>query len=680
MSKAQPRREAHVPQAKKNIILSASATFGENFLFAVAEADWNARDAGAKEILIEFFMDNGVFCMRHVDDGIGMDETRRNAFLNYGDSQWLNAQARGKNGTGRFGLLHHGETLCAETKVSGGDLYATGFTADQFESALMRGTELYWEATKLPPRHPISTTGTVITIRNLGKGTGVNARAKRTAKRLIEGLAELLPIDLARIIRVKDTDGTVSELRQRKLRGQVIEGDHHDVPVVGDVSYRLGVVDRNDAEVDTVTLFARSRVCTFGEFLADVAKHDEPALHPYLKAIRAVLEHPLVSGIIDIPYLNRYVGDARNRVGEQLFNDTDALLAILRFLRETVVPRLENSIGLKANEIERSDDETVLRDLLADLGATAPGKTRPPGGPTTQTSLSVDETQFYVLCGQTHAIAVTDPRKGGAIAWIVRSGGTLDATVGERVTLTASSVPTRGEILVTETVPGEPDRSATIRPEVVTEFPFEFDMGRRGATPSQRITLKLRYPARVRGKIQWSVTPGGILETKGDPDSIGIEEAAFSAPYAGDFTVEASVPENGLLKVCVVTVAAANGGNVVSSSRSEFPFGTQTYEVQARSLPDSPDKDKIVIFPQSGGAGRWVLRINMANSQIHGQPDQVKKALLLLHIAQIVAEQELLAGQAAGSTAMVLTPAALRKKANEVYAELRARGTKKSKP
>lgn len=650
-----------------------SAPYGGDFLDALAEYAWNGRDAGASDIRIEFFFDaERDLCVRVVDDGMGMNRTRRIAFLNWGQSNWDTPQTvRGKNGNGRLGGTNHCERISAETKASGELLHVTAFTVRDLDE-IWRTHRGVWTRKPLPPKHPIKTTGTVITLHKLGKGERVNSRHPRTAKRVVDGLAKLLPIDLARIIRVKDEKGVTYELKQRKLRGKIIEGDHHDVPLVGDVSYRLGVVEKHEADVDTVELFALSKVCTLGEFFAAVAKIDNASLHVYLKACRAVLEHPLVSGIIDVPFLNRFVGDARNRVGEELFDRHDVLLAILKFLRETVVPRVENAIGLKSEQIERSDDETLIRSLLEYVGATRGG--RKPGageGPDAQTSLSVDEGHVFVVCGRTHTFTVTDPREGGTVTWEVRGGATLDRATGTRVVLTAGRTTGRAEVHVKETLKDAPTRSTVIKVEIVDELPFQFDTTVRSATPLQRITLKLRYPERVRGKVVWSAPAGVTLERKGDTDGIGIEEVVFSAQAIGEYSVEASVPGEELLKVCTVRVAERNAAEVTSASRRELEYNGHVYELRVRNFPEGPDGERHAVWAASGGAGRTMISTNLANSQFARKADAVRMPLVILHIAGIIAEIEL------GKQGVVITAGALRSKANEVFADLTSRNARK---
>ncbi len=649
-----------------------SATYGGDYLDALAEYAWNGRDAGATSIFIEYFFDaDRDLCVRVVDDGMGMNHARRIAFLNWGQSNWDTVQSvRGKNGNGRLGGTNHCERISAETKASGEVLHITAFTVRDLDE-IWRTHRGVWKRKPLPPKHPIKTTGTVITLHKLGKGDRVNPRHPRTAKRVIDGLAKLLPIDLARIVRVKDEKGQVHELRQRKLRGQVIEADHHDVPLVGDVSYRLGVVEKHEADVDTVELFALSKVCTLAEFFSAIAKIDNASLHVYLKACRAVLEHPLVSGIIDVPFLNRFVGDARNRVGEELFDRHDVLLAILKFLRETVVPKVENAIGLKSEQIERSDDETLIRSLLDSIGARGERRKPTVDGPDAWTTLSLDTGHFYVLCGRTHAITVTDPREGGTITWTVRGDGTLDKTIGTRAVLTAGKTPGRVEVVIKETLKGAPTRETTVRAEVVQEFPFQFDTTVRSATPLQRITLKLRFPERVRGKIAWNAPAGVTLERKGDPDGIGIEEVVFSAPEVGEYSVEASVPGTDMLKVCTVKVAERNASEVSSASRREFEYGGHVYELRVRNFPEGPDGERHAVWAAGGGPGRTMISTNLANSQFARKSDAVRMPLVLLHIAGIIAEVEL------AKAGEMITAGALRTTGNEVFANLASRGAKK---
>lgn len=662
--------EVHKATIADDWVERTSAPSGGDFLDCLSELCWNARDAGASAILIDYGSGTDV-CV--VDDGMGMNLARRSAFLNWGMSNWDTKSAvRGKNGNGRLGALNHCERMSAQTKASGESLYETSFTAQELREMWKSGRGT-WYRKSLPPRHPIRTTGTVITLHNVGKGTRVNPRHLRSPKRVIEGLAKLLPIDLARIVRVKDEKGAVHELKQRKLRGQVIEADHHDVPLVGDVSYRLGVVEKHEADVDTVELFALSKVCTLAEFFSAIAKIDNPSLHVYLKACRAVLEHPLVSGIIDVPFLNRFVGDARNRVGEELFDRHDVLLAILKFLRETVVPKVENAIGLKSEQIERSDDETLIRSLLEMVGArTATRRAGTDGGPDAQTTLTLDTGHFYVLCGRTHAITVTDPREGGTITWTARGDGTLDKAVGTRAVLTAGKTPGRVEIVIKETLKGAPTRETTVRAEVVQEYPFQFDTTVRSATPLQRITLKLRFPERVRGKIAWSAPAGVTLERKGDPDGIGIEEVVFSAPAVGEYSVEASVPDADLLKVCTVKVAERNAAETTSASRRELEYEGHVYELRVRNFPEGPDGERHAVWAAGGGVGRTVISTNLANSQFAHKSDAVRMPLVILHIAGIIAEVELLkAGE-------MITGGLLRTKTNEVCTNLTSRGAKKA--
>lgn len=667
--------EIHEAAIADDWLERTSAPYGEDWLDYLTELQWNGRDAGATTILTEYFLDeDGDLCVRVIDDGMGMNRVRRSAFLDWGKSNWDTVtQVRGKNGNGRLGFVHHCARLTAETKASDGDLYVTSFTAAELRRMWREGRGT-WTRKSLPPRHLIKTTGTVITLHKIGKGDGVNPRHPRTVKRVVDGNAKLVPIDLGRKIRVKDEKGMTYELKQRKLRGQVIEGDHHDVPLVGDVSFRLGVVEKHETDVDTVELFALSKVCTLGEFFSAVAKIGNASLHVYLKACRAVLEHPLVSGVIDIPFLNPFVGDARDRVGQKLLDRHDVLLAILKFLRETVVPKVENAIGLKSEQIERSDDDTLIRSLLEMVGAkTAGRRAAGDGTPDAQTTLSLDTGHFYVLCGRTHAITVTDPREGGTITWTARGEGTLDKVVGPRVVLTAGRTTGRVDVSIKETLKGAPDRTTTVRADVVLELPFQFDTTVRSAVPLQRITLKLRYPARVCGRISWSAPAGTTLERKGDPDGIGIEEAVFSAPGIGDYAVEASVPgEDDLLKVCTVKVADRNAAEVTSASRRELEYEGHVYELRVRNFPEGPDGERHAVWSASGGAGRTVISTNLANSQFARKADAVRMPLVLLHIAGIIAEVEL------NRAAEMITPGSLRTKTNEVFASLASRGAKRT--
>lgn len=671
----------HAALMADNWLQKMVATTGTDFLNMLTELLNNARDAGAKSATIERYRDaDGDLCLRVIDDGVGMDHRRRVAFNSLMKSDWnrRGAEVRGHCGTGRLTIFLHAPSADVQTIDADTGAYNFGtFTAELMMKMWLTGVGNWGEGAR-PTNLPIGNSGTAITLHKLGKGAGISERHDRSVERIVNNLAKELPIDFPGRVRVIDEDGKVHALVPRRLRGTKIEGSE-DVPLIGSVSYSLGVTETVDGKEPPVTLFGISKICSLSAFFGLVGELRDPEIEAFRLPCGVILCHPLVGGIIDVPALNDFVDHDRKNVSPSVLEHRDKLLELFRFLHKHVVPRVEEAIGISADNMSSSEDQVLVDGLLRDIGAlgtrTGPRSRGPKG---TDAPLRVDMDDFYVLPGASVPMRVVNANPAATIAWEAVSGGEIKRTDGVSAVFVAGNQIGPGEIRVIEAVGGRQVRETTVRPRVVPEIPFEFENALRHTEPGQAVGLTLRFPNRVRGRIRWNTPPGTTLvESRGraEPNEARM---SFAADKLGTYSVEAYVEgDDDLLRVCTIVVSNRPSSDGDGPIRREIEYNGTVYEVRIQNWVVSEDSDAAfhVVTQWAGDGARVVLMVNTRSKPLLGASDAVRKGLLLSHVSSIIAENVL--ARRADMTNQVILPGMLRLEANKVFCALRARKKRK---
>lgn len=463
--------------------------------------DYRVRDINP-EITIRLFMDGDVPCQEIVDQGRGASDQGRFGLISWGESEGRGDGTKtGDKGSGsKSGILHCRE-IVIETIPEAGRMYRARYTVEQLLDWLFRQTPIAWVATDKPVRHPVRTTGTRVILRGLGTGTGFQNRGKdivdptevRTAERLVAELAERLPPNSQRFVTVVDYDGKRYPLQVRKIEGEPIIGEAHDVPGAGDISWDAAVVsNRNDQ--DCLMIGADGTKISWVEFVRIIRGQRRYAL--LLNELTPLSDKNL-AGLINAARVGDYRSGSSNSFRSDIAKNAALVNGILMTLIEHMLPAVLKATNADAPRVT-SDTKTMIAQLAQIIRAST-GET--PTGPKQRVTIVQRESTIVVEPGEVETIRI-EPQKGVTVVWEDRnSGGTLSAKRGPTVTYTAGTTCGNGFQLIARDMTDATKTLFLVKIEIVKEIPFAF---------------KRTYDMFVRDDVRVSIDPRAVAHTSGD--------------------------------------------------------------------------------------------------------------------------------------------------------------------
>lgn len=508
--------------------------------------DYRVRDMNP-ELTIRFFRDNGVPCAEFVDQGRGASDQGRRGLISWGVSEGRGDKTKtGDKGSGSKGGILHCTEIVIETVPEAGRMYCARYTVEQLLDWLFRQTPIAWVVSDKPVRHPVRTTGTRIVLRGLGTGTGFQNRGKdivdptevRTAERLVAELAERLPPNSQRFVTVIDYDGTRQQLQVRKIEGEPIIGEAHDVPGAGDISWDAAVVsNRNDQ--DCLLIGADGAKISWEEFVRIIRGQKRNT--ELLKELAPLREKSL-AGLINVTRMADYRSGSSNSFRVDIAKNHALVDGILLTLIEHMLPAVLKARNADAPRIT-SDTKTMIAHLAQIIRAST---NEVPTGPRQRVTIVQRESTIVVEPGEVETIRI-EPQKGVDVVWDVRNcGGTLNVKKGPTVTYTAGTACGNGFQL-----PARDRTDATkvlylVKIEIVKEIPFAFkrtyDMF---VNDDVRVSIDPRAVAHTSTDIRFEIVPGKesptdvrIVPKQGQPGSANVysgTQVGFVDVVAFDF-------------------------------------------------------------------------------------------------------------------------------------------------
>lgn len=611
--------------------------FGD-FVYAIRELAWNASDAGADTITIIFEKCGEKTNLHIIDDGAGVTEEGLEAIASLDMSPSAKDPGkRGKKGNVSKGFVHHSEGFGVETRrLEDTHLLSIRYTAAELVEMWNTG-EAFWNKQDIPTGHYLTSSGTVVSLFNLGSGPGINQRHDRSAHRLVTELGQRLPVSLTKKITVIDEHGKQQKLKPRKFVGTRICGEG-TISGIGPVSYEIAVVP-NPADVeDHLELWGMEAVCDVRTFLGRV--RPTPSLATLLRAVRHTLDHPQVVGQIMIPGLNAYVSNTRRDFMQGLFDDPELVFAIVSFLHQEIVPKVEKNLGRTRDESAQTDEDTFQHDLvkrLQQVGGVP--RTDAPIADVDLNELSVTPARAELEPGDRMTFEITNPAENTTYTWdAIRSGGQLDRNSGTSVTYTAGKKLGPFSITV-----GDGTRSLLLNIEIVAELALRFATSVRHVLPRQKVTLRLINTKRTTGVFDWDATSCG--------GSITVAKSGLSAEYdagekEGEFSV--TVTEKGTAGIpkrtkCTIYIAKKTTDTAPRRpSETVFRYGKYEYELQVRRFGNTPETVGSVsyLFKTVGGRPARII-LNFGHPSFENQPDDVRRTQALMLVAVRIAQHEL---------------------------------------
>lgn len=556
-----------------------------DFNDAIVQMVENEEDWGAQTITIRFehTTDGDVTNVTFIGDGVGIDSEGREAYRSVCESRAKGQEGKkGRNGTGRLGFVLHASMAITFTKTTGGRPFRIEMTREtMFEAWFGGGPDLEWEQLpRIPAGVPLKSSGVVTTWCNIGMGEGV-AKQKRTAKRVISGLAEKLSPHVARKVTVEMwEDGKLVEgqkLKQREIEGNPIEGEHYKVPGIGDIKHWIFVVANPDRQYDQLMVGAIGPVCTWGEFSAMFRRDERYA--EFMRGIDPVLGNPKTVGLLDFgSVLNEYAVNNRKGFNTNLLENEELCLALLGWLRRHLVPMVEKELGLRAEEIFTTDDHTLLAGICRDFQESTGEK---PEKGRIIADIDLNRHRVDLEPGMEYIFVIRKPQEGVRYVWDkTNAGGSLDTTIGVRVKYKAQSLG-KHTLVVREMGDASKDPVAEITINVVKRLPLGFTKPSITMSTHDRRTLQLQNTHNTSGDLEWVFENGWGCTTQVAED---LEECIVtSSDMEGtwDVTVRDRKAPDEIVAVCTITVKEGSNEHPEKRKASDttFVYDGHTFEL-----------------------------------------------------------------------------------------------------
>lgn len=620
----------------------------------VNEIDWRV-PGSQPEIVVRFTKEGRSDCLEIVGQGRGADQDGRTGFTSLGKSQARgNAAMKGDKGSGSKGPVWHCREIVVETVPVPGKLYRITFTVEQLIEWLFKGaTGGTWQVSDKPPRHPIRATGTRVILRGLGEGTGYVYRGKplvrpsgtdknqedRSPERVVAELAECLPPNAHRFVTVIGYDEKATPLTVRKIEGDPVIGDAHNVPGVGDVSWDMAVV-ANKRPDDRLTVGALGTKVSWSEFVRLIHKNKRYA--NLLKQLDPFGD-PHVAGHIEAPRINDFRGVNSNSIEGDIAEDEALVEGILITLIEQALPGVAKALNVDQKRAT-SDQNTFVAEL-ARLIQDATGVK--PKGPTRRVTITQRHSRLVLEPGESHEVEVkADPSV--RVVWDdSRSGGTLNTRRGPKVTYTAGGICGDTFVLVARDMADATQVLYEVTIEIVAQMPFEFSRAvyRMDLGDRVRVSIDERAVRHTSGRIVIALAQS---QPTGSPSDVRIEhrkDAAeayvLSGTTEGYVDVEAYDAADRSRFHARAKVSVERGFRDRSRSSSpldtEFVYDGRPYELAVSSYSGSREAFRHVSY-LSPAQARSTITLNLSHPLFDGKPDVVRREAALWQVALRIAE------------------------------------------
>jgi len=605
----------------------------------IAELIWNGIDAKATlfEILFTTLgpVSKGRTQVSILDNGIGVSDAGLEALVSIDFSPSAkDPSKRGRQGNGSKGFVHQGDRFTVET-YDGTVFRTISYTAIELIEMWKNGKAL-WEIKPLPENHPLKklSHGTIITIHNLGHGPGVNKHHNRTATRLARELGSLLPFHVPDQITITNEQGIIHPMKKRKIVGRPIVGDT-SLTLAGSISYHLGVLEEVEMAFPPVEMHAQGRVCDLQTFLAPLA---ESNLAPLLTSIHRMLGHFQVTGIITIPSLNEFSVNDRDKFDQDLYDDEERIREIIEWMHQTLVPLLEQELGVSAEKMATRDEETLVKDLLSYLQNSlgAPQDDKPILELETPLEPRIVPTSLELEPGTSIELVISNAKPNSQYLWDDRgSGGFFDVHEGVKVIFTAGFLI--GEFAAILQMDG---KSIRIPISIVEQKAFQFLRRCRHTQPGMIITHTLQIPSRMTGSFIWELVEKG--KGKLTPAKDGQSATHEVSDVYGEYHVRVLHQGQPLGEAtCTVFVEPSKQKQPRYPSRSEFLYNGIAFELRMVRAFGTQADVQAALLRRSVKEGHYTILINFLHPCFQTQKDLSRMTSARWLIASAIAEQQM---------------------------------------
>lgn len=604
------------------------------FLDALVQPVENSVDAGATKIQIRFFTDReGKACVAIFDDGVGMGENGREAYISICRSTSRGQEGKkGRNGTGRLGFFHHAAECYTMERALGDDLHEITLSRDAlFDSWFINRKPIPWAKTKITKASLVKEHGAAVIWKDLSVGSR-QQQAHRRPEIVIEGLADKLAPSVGPMVEVQIVDETgVAQsfpLKKRETKGKPIAGEHHKVEGLGDIYWDLSIVAKHDRSIDHVMIGSNSPTCTW----LDIAKMliGNKRYEAVAREINAVLYHPQVVGTIFVPKLNTFAGGDRKSYTAAMLYDEEFCDAFVHFLRTEIVPLVETELGLRSEDIVTTDDETFVADLCQEI-QTATGILPPRQ---TIAEITLNRHRVDLVPGQTYVFEVKDPKQNKRYVWDDSTcGGKVNTKIGPRVEYTAGKEGEGFKLVVSTMGDVNDGPTATITINIFDHLPLKFT--KPTVTMGVHDTRNLRLENVPTGaKLKWSEqTWGGSLKV--DTDLCGA--TAISATVTGTYEIRVTdeTDPDQTPAICEIHIEKIREGGekpkTGQSTDTEFMIEGHRFRLLSNKFT-GPSAERTISWTERGSKNH-VITLNLGHPTFAKLGDTAKKAVALREIS-----------------------------------------------
>lgn len=608
-------------------------------------SDWRIPDT-TPVITLRFYTDRkgkevGVPCLDFIDNGRGMGERGREAYtIAAGSLARDDENMIGTKGTGRVGFIHHADASVAVEKASDDRAHTITLTRENlYEYWFNNGKPLNWRTIDLPYGHPIKSSGTVITWRNLGHGDPRKLAARKPAV-IIDKLGDELAPNIARCVTVEivHEDGKVERhpLKKRALRGKAIEGQDLNIPVLGDVEYEIYVVEKTDRGIGSLEIGGMTPACTFVEFASALIK--DPRYAEMARPINSVLSHGAVLGLILFKKLKGYALNARKGIDARLLEDEDLVHALLLYLRRKIVKLVEDELGMRSTEIVTRDDSELIAELCREINELMGRKPRTIEKG--EIAIEVDHYQVDLLHGASFIFSIVKPDPKARYVWDASaSGGKLDASLGARVVYTNEELGLRFKLKVQKMGDVKTARPVVITINALERLPLKFTTPSLTMNTNDKRTLRLVNVPKG-ASLDWSSTFTNNVKLTVSDDKTSAEAISGDFNEEGNVTV---VDRNDRTQTAVANVVIKKGHSDGPERRrradeTEFEYEGLRFDVTSTKYEPGPECNKHTSWLEVSGTGLFVICLNFGHPLFRAAPPQIRldraRQIICLRVAE----------------------------------------------
>ncbi len=587
------------------------------FLDALTQPVENSDDAGACEIILKCYSDaKGRPCIDIIDDGLGMDEARRAAYLTLGGSTSReDKDAKGRNGTGRLGARHHCAFTRCVTKTADGKSFETILDDESMIEAWFgdNTTPLTWKPVSLGFGHVLKTSGTVVTWCDMTQGNA-HTKKQHEPEYIIEHLAQKLSPHLAPKIKVQVLNERGVVVSEQPLKPRLTHGEPIKMEIsgsqVGDIAVELYVVAKADRSTDFVMVGSKGPVCTWPQFSRMF--RDDSRYSLLVRQLDIVLGHPQVVGYIEIPKLNKkYATNDRKSFNTRLLDDEALCHEMLELLRLKVMPRVEKELGMRADQITTTSESELVRQIVSSIH-TATGE-RPPAQKVAL--LELNHHRIDIRRGDTFVFRVQNPRQGARYVWDkTNCGGDLDRVNGTEVTYTAKKIGIH-KLIVQIMGEASTENMRTVTINVMDKVPMRFMKPTVPMSLNDSRTLRLENVPED-ANLQWNHQDwGGNIVLSADKT----EATVTSAREEGDFDVRVkNLKDEDDFAVCTLRIASKHEEDErepkrVNRADDEFVIDGQVFQLHITKMAGSAEGNATISWLQEGAGAPHGIWLNFGH-------------------------------------------------------------------